>query len=750
LVATLLAAFAACREKTPAPQALPVRLPQVSGEIAVQGLTAPVSVTRDRWGIPHIVAESVDDLFLAQGFIQAHDRLFQMDLWRRSVQGQLSEVLGANFIERDAMTRRLQFRGDVDAEWASYGPDTKRIVRAFVRGINSWIDLNIKALPDEFRLAGWAPERWRPEDLLNRTDAFVASADAQDEIFRARLTAELGPSRVNAMLPPPGGLARPASGINLQLITYRLGDVLLRAGTRPFFAGLAAPLGTGSNAWAAPGAATDTGAPLVAVDPHRWLDVPSLRYLIHLTAPGWNVIGATAPWLPGVAIGHNEHVAWGMTAVRADVQDVYVERTNPNNFRQIDAGGRWVDMTIEREAIAVKGRSEPFEYERQYTAHGVVVGFDRQQHLAYTVRWSGAEPGTASELAALSLDQATTADAFAAALSRWKMPSAEFVFADSTEVRRQWAALVPVRRGGAGPLPVAGWTGEHEWIGWLPLTRLPNRRDRLRPVLSANGDPARTARIRDALSQPGPLTMERFTALQRDTLAWNATRIVPLLERLVLEGPVEAARARLLAWDRRVTADSAEASLYVAWEQALAAAVAAKRTSTEFARDLADRLPLVDVLTRPTSTWFDGDPVQARNLLLATTLATVVNASDRSGSEATSTRWLPAVLFSHPLGVSEEARRRFSVGPFTPGGYRSTVQAISADGKIGPAFRAVFDLSNWDRSLVVNAPGQSGWPASPHFKDFAALWAAGEYAPLVFSAAAIQANAEATLMLKPR
>ena len=215
-------------------------MPPVSGSLEVEGLSAPVRVTRDRWGVPHIVAATRDDLFFAQGFVQAEDRLFQMDLWRRSVQGRLAEVLGSNFVGRDAMTRRIQYRGPLAEEWASYGPETQAIASAFVRGINAWVTIARERLPEEFRLAGWSPELWRPEDLLNRTDAFVASADAQAEVFRARLIAAVGAPRAAALLGGDAPASVPA-GVDLATMTFQVGDSLRGIGTQPFFTALAGP-----------------------------------------------------------------------------------------------------------------------------------------------------------------------------------------------------------------------------------------------------------------------------------------------------------------------------------------------------------------------------------------------------------------------------------------------------------------------------------------------------------------------------
>jgi penicillin amidase len=217
-----------------------------------------------------------------------------MDLWRRSVQGRLSEVLGANFIERDSMTRRFQFRGDIEGEWASYASDTRAVAEAFTRGINAWVGRARARLPEEFVLAGWVPELWRPEDLLNRTDAFVASGNALDEVLRARLMAALGADRARTLFRAEGAIPSVPRGLDLQAINGVLSDALRRVGTPPFFVGFAASVG--SNAWAV--ARGDRGAPLLATDPHRRLENPPPRYLVHLDAPGWQVAGATSPGCP--------------------------------------------------------------------------------------------------------------------------------------------------------------------------------------------------------------------------------------------------------------------------------------------------------------------------------------------------------------------------------------------------------------------------------------------------------------------
>ena len=759
----------------------PPVLPQVSGTLTVEGLRAPVRVVRDRHGVPHIYAASQDDLFFAQGFVQAQDRLFQMDLWRRSVQGRLAEVLGANFIERDAMTRRIQYYGSREDDWTSYGPDVRAIAGAFVNGVNAWIRMAGDQLPVEFALAGWTPELWQPEDLLNRTEAFVAAANVFDEVFRARVITALGAARADGLLPRPDGRRTVVpAGLDPALVSPLVGDLLRRAGTPPFFLGFAASLSArsrpagfdersvrgsaapgsdpprGSNAWAVAAARAGGVAPLLAADPHQALANPSLRYLIHLSAPGWHVAGAAAPWRPGVAIGHNERIAWGWTAVPIDTQDLFLERVNPENPNQFRDGERWVDFTVRTEIVRVKGRGEPYEYPQQFTPRGVVIGTDREKNLAYTLGWVGAEAGGAAELAALGVNRASTWTAFRDALERWRFPAAEFVYADvEGRIGRIAAAAVPSRRGWDGALPAPGWTNG---LGWRGLTRAaaPPLIDPANGfVASANASVPRLRRLEDRLASGGPFTRDAFREMQHDTLSWTAGRLVPLLERVRPQPEaVEEARRALLAWDRRLAADSPIAGLYVAWERRLLRDLAAARLPPGLAEEFVQRsgAVAVDALIEPSNDWFDGAPAPARDELVERALARVVEDNgDRPVAQLPPWGRLNEVLFAHPLALGEEARQRFNAGPFQMGGYPGTLLAVAAGARpdVGPSFRLVADLADWDRTLVTNAPGQSGILGSPHFRDLAPGWAAGDHFELPFSEAAVDAAAKTLLTLTP-
>ncbi|HEX9166552.1 MAG TPA: penicillin acylase family protein, partial [Gemmatimonadales bacterium] len=332
------------------------RLAQIDGEIRVSGLKGPVEVRRDRWGVPHIYAQSQDDLFFAQGFVAAQDRLWQIDMWRRIGEGRLSEVLGPDYLERDRFARLLKYRGDMTAEWTSYAPDTRAIVQAFVRGLNAYVAQVRARPPIEYSLLGYRPEPFADEVPLQRMAALSMTGNATTEVERALVVTLMGKTAADRLFPlDPSRPIDPAPGLELTGITGKsLGA------TYESYAGIRYPKLDGSNNWVIHGSRTATGKPILANDPHRSITLPSLRYLTHLVAPGWNVIGAGEPGVPGVAAGHNERIGFGFTIVGMDQQDVYVERLgrcpNASARRCYLTGTGWRPVRTIVDTIPVKGQ----------------------------------------------------------------------------------------------------------------------------------------------------------------------------------------------------------------------------------------------------------------------------------------------------------------------------------------------------------------------------------------------------------
>ncbi|MYG34786.1 MAG: penicillin acylase family protein, partial [Gemmatimonadetes bacterium] len=481
----LLALAPACAEApgTSFEDLAEAHLPQIEGSIQVPGLQAEVEVLRDPWGVPHIYASNLDDLFFAQGFVQAQDRLWQMEMYRRAGEGRLAEVLGPGALQHDRVARLLKFRGPFDdEEYTSYHPEGRRILEAFASGINAYIDHAMAAgeLPVEFLLTGIEPEPWVSETPLLRMQTAMPLGDVRRELRLAERVAELGADEANRQAnPTPWRELEVPGGVDLSLISD---DVL--AGVTGFRNAMSSPplvppydgwtgsemalnLGAretspGSNNWAIHGSRTESGHAIVANDPHRGVTNPSLRYVVHLDAPGWTAIGSTEPVLPGVAIGHNGRIAWGLTIVGTDQSDVYVEQVNPENPKQVRWGDGWEEVRTITETVQVKD-GEPVTMELEFSRHGPIFHRDPDNNLAYAMRSTMHEPGTTGYLSGLRLNVVSDCAGFVDELRYWLAPTENMICGDADgNIAWQAAALSPSRPNWHGRLPVPG-TGEYEW-----------------------------------------------------------------------------------------------------------------------------------------------------------------------------------------------------------------------------------------------------------------------------------------------
>jgi penicillin amidase len=763
-------------------------LAQVEGEVKVAGLKEPVEVLRDRWGVPHIYAKNADDLFFAQGFVAAQDRLFQIDLWRRVGVGETAEVVGKEGLQADRFARLLKYRGDMAAEWDSYSPDARRIATAFTNGINACTDHIADRLPIEFQLLGVRPKKWRPEDCLGRMSGVVMSRNFQAELARAELVAAVGVETARRVAPtdPPREFA-PVPGLELAGIDRSIlagYNAALKAPSPP------TPLppgergrgeggGDGSNNWAVDGTLSASGKPLMASDPHRAVTLPSLRYLVHLNAPGWNVIGSGQPGLPGVAIGHNERVAWGFTIVGTDQADLYVEETNPADATEYRAGDRWEKMKVVRETVTVRGEERPAELELRFTRHGPVIHEDAKRHRAYALKWAGAEPGGAAYLASLALDRAKDGREFVAALKGWKVPSENMVYAD-VDGNIGWvaAALTPVRKGWDGLLPVPGAQGAYEWQGFLPLQELPQAHNPASHfVATANHNilpdgyraemgyewapPYRFSRIKERLEGKKTFTVEDFQAIQHDNTSLPALALVRLLKAVDVQDREFQPYVELLAgWDGVLSADSRAGALYGVWLGELLDGFYRPHVPARLVDSVTSRggVPvMLAALEKPDAAWFGDRPAEGRDRLLRATLRTAVDRA-RKLLPRDEKEWawgrLHTTTFRHPLSALGPAyAKAFDLGPVPRAGDAHTPNAATHNAKFehtsGATYRHVFDLADWDRGVATSAPGQSGQPGSPHYADLLPLWQKGDYFPLAFSRAKVEKVTSHRLKLTP-
>jgi penicillin amidase len=516
------------------------------------------------------------------------------------------------------------------------------------------------------------------------------------------------------------------------------------------------------------GTLSASGKPLLASDPHRAVTLPSLRYLVHLNAPGWNVIGSGEPGLPGVALGHNERVAWGFTIVGTDQADLYVEETNPDDATEYRAGDRWEKMKVVREKVAVRGEARPAELELRFTRHGPVIHEDAKRHRAYALKWAGSEPGGAAYLASLALDRAKDGRAFVAALKGWKVPSENIVYAD-VDGNIGWvaAALTPVRKGWDGLLPVPGAKGAYEWQGFLPLQELPQSHNPASHfVATANHNilpagykpeigyewapPYRFARIKERLEGKKKFTPENFQGLQHDNTTLPGLALARLLKAVDIQDREIRPYVELLAgWDGVLSADSRAGALFGVWLQELLDGFYRPHVPAGLLDFTAARggVPvMLAALEKPDAAWFGDKPAEGRDRLLLTTFRKAVDRLRKllPGDEK---EWswgrLHTTTFRHPLAALGPAyAKAFDLGPAPRAGDAHTPNAASHNASFeqtgGATYRHVFDLADWDKGVATSAPGQSGQPGSPHYDDLLPLWQKGEYFPLAFSRAKVE------------
>jgi penicillin amidase len=706
---------------------------QAADTIRIPGLEQQVEILRDRWGVPHIYASTTHDLFFAQGYITAKDRLFQIDLWRRAGTGRLAEILGPSAIERDKLARAVNYRGDWNAEWSAYGPDTKAIVTAFTNGINAYIRGLGTKLPPEFQMAGYSPALWSPEDCLSRVAGLTMTGNLMREVSHAEEIQLLGLelARKFIRLEPAIPIEIP-KGLDLSAINR---DII--AAYRETVGRVSLTTEQGSNNWVVDGTMTATGRPILANDPHRPVQLPSLRKTVHLVGPGWDAIGSGEPALPGIAIGHNENIAFGLTIVGIDQQDLYVETVNPANPAEYRYRGAWKKFDTDQQKLTVKGQGDQNIILR-YTIHGPVIYEDPSHRHAYVLRWVGSEPGTAGYLAGLSLARANDWKKFRAAMSRYQVPSENLVYADTKgNIGWQVGGLTPIREGWSGLLPVPGDDGRYEWKGFqkpdaLPFEFNPSRHY----IATANNNilpagysiplgydgwalPFRVMRIREMLSSSKKFDIADFERMQQDVTSLPARRFQQILKKWSPDQGTRAAKIvdEIVNWNCALGMDSRPALIYEVWLSKL------QRT--------------------PLDTEPDG-PALKKSLDAA-----LLQIEQQFGADPANWQWgkLHQLTLVHPLG-----KREFRLGPVPRPGDANTVNATSGDHlqqTNGASWREILDVGDWDRSVMTNVPGESGDPSSKHYGDLLQDWAAGRYHPMPFSRKAVEAATEERIVLRP-
>ncbi|WP_247881291.1 penicillin acylase family protein [Skermanella sp. TT6] len=777
----------------------------------VAGLTSPAEIIVDRWGVPHLYADNTYDVFFVQGFNAARDRLWQIDLWRKRGMGELARDFGPAYVEQDRIARQFLYRGDMYREWLAYGSDAKRIAQRYTDGVNAFVTLarqNADLLPLEFKLLGYQPSYWLPEDIVRirshgltrnldseiERAAVACAADLETDLMRRTLEVDSETAEWQTKVPegldpcaiPPQVAQAYKLGTGGVTFTKEKLAGAQRAELEPGRVPEIEPTALGSNNWAIAPAKTTTGRAILANDPHRAHGAPSLRYITHLNAPGFSVIGAGEPSLPGISIGHNGRIAFGLTIFSIDQEDLYVYDLNPADRSQYSYQGRWEPMTTASDEIPVKGQPDR-KVDLRYTRHGPVLHVDEATNKAYAVRAAWLEPGMAPYFGSIDYMRAENWDEFLAAMNRWGSPSENQVYAD-TDGNIGWkpGGLTPVRPNWDGLLPVPG-DGRYEWAGYRDMDELPVEYNPQRNwVGSANQnnlpagypnaekkigfewtDPSRFDRISEVLDADRKFGLEDSMALQADNTSIQGRRVTALLKGLQSsDGDVEEALRMLTSWNGVLTADTAAGALYEVWFMKHLRPAVVRATVPKDAVELVDKggvrsgepAAIIAVLEQPDQRLGDT-PAEARDALLLETLKPAVSElKAKLGPNMQAWRWasLHHGYFEHPLAavVGAEEKGRLDVGPFPKGGSGFTPNATTyrtSDFRItaGGSFKMVLDVGNWDASRAVNTPGQSGDPNSPHYRDLAPLWQQEQYFPLLYSRKEIEGAAAERIRLMP-
>jgi penicillin amidase len=781
-------------------------LPRKHGKIALEGLHEPVEIITDSYGIPHIYAQSEDDLYFAQGYVHAQDRLWQMELNRRISAGRIAEIVGPIALETDRFCRRLGMHRSAAADVAHLSAHNRRMLEAYAEGINTFIQRHSTRLPLEFTLLGFRPEPWQPADTLQwgKMMGWSLSGNWETELIRARLVAKLGVERAarlesgydprHPLIVPPGVEYQ---GINVGLLEqYNQIKELSGFGL----------LG-GSNNWVVDGTMTATGAPMLCNDPHLGQAAPSIWYECHLVAGDIDVIGASFPGSPGVVIGHNQYIAWGVTNAVSDVEDLYIEKFHPENPHLYEYQGRWEEAQVVREEIKVRGQRTPIIEEVLITCHGpIITNFSRttdsasanEQEMPLALRWTGLEHNNISE-AVHQLNLATNWEEFREALRYWDVPPQNFVYADiAGNIGYIMAGAIPIRNQGQALVPSPGWTGMHEWTGYIPFDELPQTfNPEQHFIVTANNrvvddsypyyithewlNGYRAQRIRDLLTDKPKLNLADMADIQADYYSIPASEVMPHLLKLQGKTPLEKAALEMLrAWDCVLAPDSVGAAIYISIyhklerivlnvllgddEALLRSYLGTGATLLAVLNGYASRSkPLViRLLNEHDDHWFvdtaiPNGPASWDAALGAALTAAVEELRDKLGSDIAHWQYgkIHRMTYNHALGAIKVLSKFFNRGPFPVGGDADTINvgmALPTQPQVVttvPSYRQIINLADLTASFASHAPGQSGHPSSKHYDDFIDMALTVSHHPMLFERETIEAHKEGTLHLRP-
>jgi len=780
-------------------------LPRTEGRVTLQGLRAELRIERDAHGIPTIRAGSIEDAMFGLGFAHAQDRLWQLETHRRISAGRLAEAFGPGALETDRFLRALGVRRAAAAQWAQVRGETRSTALAYAAGINAYLQTEMKARPPEFMILGVQPEAWDPVDSVAWAImmAYDLGGNWTTELLRMRLALKMPVARINQLLPPyPGekplatadyaallGDWRVAGGLDLQRLAS-MQSAALETGVE----------GAGSNNWVVHGTRTQSGKPLLANDPHLKLSAPALWYFARLEAPGFKVAGATMPGVPVVVLGQNEHIAWGFTNTAPDVQDLYLERIKPGDPSQYQTPDGWAKFETFNETIRVKGQPDVTMIARR-TRHGPVIsdaggvaegltgnaGSDAKPAYAIAMRWTALDADTGTLDTGLAFNRARSVDEFIAASAGYVAPMQNMVVADREgHIGFVSAGRVPLRKPDndlKGLVPAPGWDARYDWAGFLAPTLTPREVDPPRGwIATANQRihgadyphfltsewalPYRQQRIEGLLQAHPRHTLDTLAAMQADLQSPATQRLLPFLRKARSSHALGAAvQQQLAGFDGTMAADKAAPLIFWAWTRQLTQGLFADEIGEPlFTRTLGSRSfrdALEAVLERDDAWWCDDKSTPTAESCAQQSDAALTRAieelAQRFGSDVSKWQWGTAHTarsehrpFSRVKALANWFELRTPVGgdTYTVNVSRVGLKPDATTGELyldehGPSLRALYDLGDLTKSLVMHSSGQSGIVFSPLYRGFVQRWARVEYVPLW------SATAERTLVLRP-
>ena len=751
-------------------------------------LNDEVEVLRDKYGINHIYAKNQQDLFFMQGYLAAKDRLFQFEIWRRQATGTVAEIFGESELKRDIGTRLFKFRGDIKEELNHYHEDGYEIITAYTEGVNTYIQEmknHPEELPVEFELLDIQPEFWTPEVVISRHQGLLGNIGQELNIGRA--VSRIGEKKVKELLwlhpkDPSLKLDKKIRKEDLDRdilglynayrtpVKYKKEYLQEKYQKKGALASLLPKkvedledvFSIGSNNWAISGNKSFNGSPILANDPHRSIVAPSLRYITHLVAPGWNVIGGGEPEIPGISIGHNGFGAWGLTVFRTDAEDLYVYELNPKNSNQYWHKGEWLDFKEIKETIAVKG-NENQEIVLQYSIHGPVTFVDEKRNRAYAVKCGWLEVGGSPYLASLRMNQSQSWEEFREACSYSHIPGENMVWADKDgTIGWQAVGIAPIRNTHSGLVPVLG-NGSYEWDGYLPIKEKPHV---INPssgfFASANqnvtpasyehwnaigfswSDPYRGDRVSDVLSKNSShkFTMQEMMDLQVDYHSLSSEKLIKMINQTSLDIAFKKYFDRLLTWNNKLTTASVEAMIYVNWERTIIREFH-KKYVPESVQGLLT-LQLFKIIEN-----LNKLPAKQRDDFLKNTFVTSVKELEaKFGKDLKN--WIYGqkdfkhIKIKHPLQniVNDSIYNLISFKTYPRGGnaYTPGSSGSNLSQSSGASFRVVIDTKDWDNSKATNSPGQSGDPNSIFYRNLYEDWANDSFFELHYSKQKVNAN----------